>query len=342
MSFVGGMLGMSGGNSGGAGLNYKAASTPIYNPTSPEQVQGAYGNAQFGLNQQQQYLGALQGQNGIGNQANVYQQQQALAAQLQGVANGTGPNPALQQLQNTTGQNVQNQAALMASQRGTGANAGLLARQAAMQGANIQQQAVGQGAALSAQQQLAGLGMLQNQQGMLGNLATQQVGQQANAIQGYNNAAQQEQANLLNASAQNNQANVAMQSNINNANAGIANTAAQGQQKLVQGALGGIGSAVSDLFAKGGSVQINQTGPQSFAGKHLNGVHNYSEGSSLMVPGKPKVEGDSYRNDFVDAKLSPGEIVLPRHVTQSSDPVGSAARFVAAVMAKQGLGGMRR
>lgn len=48
-----------------------------------------------------------------------------------------------------------------------------------------------------------------------------------------------------------------------------------------------------------------------------------------MTPGDDApVPGDSPMNDTVDAKLSPGEIVLPRSVTQSADPVGNAAQFV--------------
>ncbi len=95
---------------------------------------------------------------------NVLGQQQATAGQLQGIANGTGPNPAQAALNNATGQNIASQAALMAGQRGAGANVGLMARQAAQQGAGIQQQAVGQGAEMQAQQQLAALGQLSGQQ----------------------------------------------------------------------------------------------------------------------------------------------------------------------------------
>src|ERR1700679_261280 len=82
----------------------------------------------------QQNQQALQGQNGLGNQSQVY-------GQLQGVANGTGPNPAQAQLAQATGANTANQAALMAGQRGSAANVGLLARQAAQQGAANQQAA---------------------------------------------------------------------------------------------------------------------------------------------------------------------------------------------------------
>lgn len=56
------------------------------------------------------------------------------------------------------------------------------------------------------------------------------------------------------------------------------------------------------------------------------------------VPGKASVKGDSLKNDTVPAKLSPGEVIIPRSVMQSSDPAGNAAKFVAAVMAKKGRG----
>jgi hypothetical protein len=37
------------------------------------------------------------------------------------------------------------------------------------------------------------------------------------------------------------------------------------------------------------------------------------------VPGKAKVQGDSPKNDTVDAKLSPGEVVIPRSATSDDD-----------------------
>lgn len=405
MDFVENLLG-----GGGGGGNFKAQAADLINPTSMGQVNSAYQQAQGGLTQQQAFLNALRGQNGIQNQSDVFGQQQALANQLQGVANGTGPNPALQQLQNTTGQNVANQAALMAGQRGSGANAGLLARQAAMQGANTQQQAVGQGAALAAQQQLSGLGMLQGQQGMMGNLAGQQVGQQGGALQGLNQAGQSEQQQLLNALGQYNNQNVNMQSNMNSSNAGVQSGVAQGQQGLLGGTLGGLGAGLMMLhdggavknYADGGTVD----GPQSYAGKFLKGwmsqpsagndlasmgnVSNANPGagqlnkgmdsfgkglgsaigsfinnqggpdlttaqpnsvnhglmeakggsinakSGVKVPGKASVKGDSLKNDTVPAMLSPGEVVIPRHVMQSDDPIGNSAKFVQAVMNKKG------
>ena len=54
------------------------------------------------------------------------------------------------------------------------------------------------------------------------------------------------------------------------------------------------------------------------------------------IPGKPKVNHDSYSNDNVKALLSPGEVVIPLHVMNSNDPVNGAAKFVAAIIAKGG------
>ena len=197
----GGLFGL--GSGANQGFNYNplgpggVQTNPILNPGNLDQSNNLYDQSQTGINQQQAFVNALQGQNGIANQSNVFNQAQGLANQYQNVANGTGPNPALQQLQNTTGQNIASQAALMAGQRGSGANQGLVARQIGQQGANINQQAAGQGATLAAQQQLAGMQGLQNQQSLLGNLAGQQVGQQANALTGYNQAAQSEVSYLL-------------------------------------------------------------------------------------------------------------------------------------------------
>ncbi len=127
------------------------------------------------MGQQGNLAGQLGGANGVGIQTgavgglqNVLAQQQGTANQLQGIANGTGPNPAQAALNQTTGQNVANQAALMAGQRGASSNVGLMARQAAQQGAATQQQAVGQGATMQAQQELGAINALTGQQQAMG------------------------------------------------------------------------------------------------------------------------------------------------------------------------------
>ena len=152
MAGISGLMGMGGGASG-SGFAAPTASSP--------QLDQAYNQTQQGIGQQQSFVNQLNAQNGLGNQGQVFRQQQGLANQLQGVANGTGPNPALAQLNQTTGQNVANQAAMQAGQRGSSANTGLMV-QAANTGASLQQQAVGQGATLQAQQQFAAMQQLQS------------------------------------------------------------------------------------------------------------------------------------------------------------------------------------
>lgn len=244
MGGVGGLLGTAGG-AGGTGFS-GPISADVVSPVSVGQATTAYGQVQTGLQQQQALLAALQQQNGLQNQSNVYNQ-------MQGIASGQGPNPAQAQLAQATGANVANQNALMAGQRGASQNVGLMARQAAQQGAATQQQAAGQAATMQAQQRLNAL------QGM-GNLATTQAGQQIGATTGYTQAAQNEQANLLNSIAGVNSANVGMQSNINNVNGQLANTQLQGQQAMLGGLMNSMGGAsgmmsgITSMLAKGGKV----------------------------------------------------------------------------------------
>jgi hypothetical protein len=237
---MGGLLGSVGiGSSPGAqGLGFQASGANLQQPTTSAQADTAYNQAQQGIAGQQSFLNALQGQNGIGNQSSVFNQ-------LQGVASGTGPNPAQAQLAQSTGANTANQAALMAGQRGAGANTGLIARQAAQQGGANQQAAAGQAATLQAQQSLGALGQL-------GGIAGQQVGQQAAATGAVTGATQSEQGQLLGAIQGQNTNNVAMQSNINTANAGLANTGAQLQQQNVGGLTGGVATTLG--LAGGGMV----------------------------------------------------------------------------------------
>lgn len=397
MGFMSGIFGSN------KGLNYQASSAPLMQGVNDQQIKDAYQQTQKGLAQQENFMNALapQGQQGMGAQtalSNMYMQQ----------AQGHGPNVAQAQLAQNTQNNIGQQAALMAGQRGTGSNAGLLARQAAQQGGAMQQQAAGQAATLQAQQQLAAQQALQG-------LSGTQIGQQSGAIQGYNQAAQSEQQNLLNALAQYNNASVSNNSSMNNANASVAGHAAQAQQGLLGGLMSGIGS----IFAHGGMVKgyadggdvAASAGPQSFAGKFMQGfrqevpsnnnagvpmaqgqmdmggnnaVQNGSSnmfggmlgalksapsagsagaaplqqagGENVMMPayasggmanlkegggvkGKPKVGGavDTEKNDTVPAMLSPGEVVIPRSVMHSEDPVGNAAKFVQACLAKKGL-----
>lgn len=218
--------------------NAVAGASGIVNPATVDQANQLYGQQQNAIGQQQDFVNALQGA-----YAGLPQQQMALNQQLQGVANGTGPNPALAQLQQTTGQNVANQAALMAGQRGSSSNPGMMARQIAQQGANTQQQAVGQGATLAAQQQLAAMGQLgQQQQNMLG---MQQGAMNANQA-GITGA----QGHILNSIGGQNNANV----NYAGITSGVDMANAKKNNQLASNVMSGIGSALG-MFAEGGEAQ---------------------------------------------------------------------------------------
>lgn len=393
---------------GGIGsLLGNSGSAPVTNPAlSPDQLAGANSAVSHAAGNQQQLVNALGQVGGIQNQQQVYGQQQALASQLQAMSQGAGPNPALAQLNQTTGQNVANQAALMAGQRGAGANAGLIARQAAQQGAATQQQAVGQVASLRAQQQLAAIGALQQQQGMLGGLANQQVSNQMQAQSNLNSLDLAQQQNLLNANQGANaqainqsqfnqqQTNQYLGAGLNAAGSVLGSGILGGKAPtntsvaaapIASGepSLGAVPSAApgsnvfgvsNGVFAQGGEVQPqigsnamlkeNYSGPRSSLGKRLKAYANGGEVKALVspgeiylppakadkvmsgkanpldgekIPGKPAVGGakNSYANDTVEKTLKAGGIVLPRSVTQSSNPSEAAKKFVEALKAKK-------
>lgn len=410
---IGGLLGLGG---GAAGTNFAGPQQAnITAPTNTQQVGQAYTGTQNSLAAQNNLLSALQAQNGLGNQSQVY-------GQLQGIASGA-VNPAQAQFAQNTSQNVANQAALMAGQRGANQNVGLIARQAAQQGAATQQQAVGQEATQQATNQI-------NAIGAAGNLATTQAQQQIGQTNANTQAQQAEQANLLNALQGYNTNTVQSQASVNAGNAALAGQQMTGQQGLIGGTLGSLGlSGFSAAGAAGGEVQKMATGgmpaqpmptngAQSEFGQFLSGggVQQAPQGSVEMTPtwqpksgfggpqkkkapasspvagpqanpvnaaagsnvtaaapagsalslagmdpgmanggmatdfragGKvnaksPKekavAKGNNYSNDKIPAVLSEHEIVLPRSVTMSKDPVKESAKFVAQVIAKRRAG----
>lgn len=345
---IGGILGINGNNN-----NFKAQQANITPGTDASQIGNAYSNALPGIGN----LGTLA--NNLASQGTAGQNSQdALTAALTNQMNGGGPNPAQAQLNQNTGNNIASQAALMAGQRGVGANPGLIARQIGQQGAGIQQNAVGQAATLQAQQQLAAQQQLQN-------LAGTQIGQQQNALTGYNQAAQGEQGILQGALANQNNAAVSSQNNANSTNAGVANNNANTSAGALGSGLNAIGSVfgLPGLFSSGSSSKASglaspspaTTGAQFASGGEVNPksdqvpqsdrmslqyypqhiqdmAHLYHSDAMMkdggVVPGKAKVEGDSLKNDVVPAKLSPGEVVIPRSVMESKNPGEAAKAFV--------------
>jgi hypothetical protein len=358
------------------------------NPFENPYVQGALAAQQGGIGQQQGFANQLGGQNGVGNQNQVYGQYQDIYA-------GKGPNPAKEMLAQATGANVANQAALQAGQRGGSSNVGLIARQAGQAGSNAQQQGAQQASLLQAQQSLGGLGgagniagqqvgqqsnalanlnaLLQGNTSQIGNLTSLQNGGINNAnrnqlaqeqlglgaLQGNQQAQNQANGQLLDASAKQNIASAN--------NAARANEQAQGNQNTItSGVINSVGGALTTALtpekaetkppvkaAYGGVIGNPKLAAVSEADRfpaHIKGIAAIYHGDKLQelekmpkfysggmakdggkVPGKAKMAGDHPANDTVAAKLSPGEVVIPRSVMESDDPAGNAARFVASI-----------
>lgn len=322
MGAIGGMLGTAG---GAAGTGFKGPeSVNLVNPVNGAQLSQADIGVNNSMQSQQQLLQALQGQNGIGNQSQVYNQ-------LQGIANGTGPNPAMAQLNQTTGANVANQAALMAGQRGASSNVGLMARQAAQVGGNIQQQAVGQGATMQANQSL-------NAINAAGGIAGQQVNNQVGQTNANTNAQQAYQQNLLGAQAQYNNAQMGLQSNINTNNTALVGNVQKQQGDVIGGlakgaamAAAAAGGGMITKYADGGdtSFQAPQqpAGPQSKFGQFLKG----STGAAAIQPINPQggggaTGGSDLNNGIADATAALGKGIKKQFATQpDTNPQAQAA-----------------
>ncbi len=242
---AGGVLGAIG-NALGTTNNFQAATANITPGTDASQLQGTFEQQQGAQNQEQTATAPLV----AGSQSAATQQNQ-LAQDYTNQINGTGPNPAAAELNQATGQNIAQQAALAANTRGSSSNAGAIAANNAQQGAATQQNAVGTAATTEAEQQIAAEQNLQN-------LSATQASQAVGATSSLNQGVQSEQNILQNANTAANNANVAMTSNANNTNLQAATANQQGATGLLGGIANGASSLVSgiaSLFEKGGTVK---------------------------------------------------------------------------------------
>lgn len=218
---------------GGLGSLLGGSSTPpalpnITDPVTGAQITDANGTVVASQQALNDYNQTLSTQNGAQNQSDVYNAEGQIAS-------GQGPNPALAQLNQTTGQNVAAEGALAAGQRGASSNVGLIERNAAQQGATTQQQAVGQAATTEANQQLNALNA---QAGIAG----EQVGELQTGLANAAGNATANQGQLLSAQGQYNSNITGGQGSVNSANTPT-NVAAQGETYgLINGGLGGAGS----------------------------------------------------------------------------------------------------
>lgn len=284
---------------------------------------------------------------------NAYNQnlvnQNALAGQLQAQAQGAGPNPAQAMLNNATNQNIQQNAGFLASQKGINPAAAI--RQAGQNQANMSAQAAGQGAAMQAQQQINAQNALSNLYGQVG---SQALNQQNIAQQGYY-APQSINAGI---STSNAKTNAGILGGLLGAG-GTAMAMAHGGVVKENYADGGmIGSMDPSVSAQqffnqqvnapienmkipmGSPKQASQQGGRLMAGGPMDAINAGAVVPTMVVssggkvPGRAEVKGDSLKNDVVNAKLSPGEIVIPRSIAMSENPGDAAKKFVEQELSK--------
>jgi len=312
------------GNVLGTNNNFQATGANIQQGTNANQLNQAYTGAQGALNQATNQSNVLN--NGLNQGA---ASQNTLTQQLQAESVGGGPNPAQAALNQNTGQNIAQQAALAASTRGAGANAGLIAQNAANTGANLQQTAVGQEATQAAQQQL-------NAQNSLQNLASTQVNQGSNATQLANQTQQGEQGILQNANTAANNAAVSQQENLNTTNA--ATSAANQNANL--NVLAGVGKAVSSLggasalFARGGEIPEHLNHVAKIYHPHFaNGGaawQNAPVETGSINPGAP-ANLPQFVNMFANSQgpAKPKPAPAPSNAVPAAQPVTSAVQDTA-------------
>lgn len=253
----------------------------------------------------------------LANQGEARTGQQSLAQLLMAQARGEGPNPAALQLQEGTEANARMAASQIASQRGL--NPALAARGVMDATANINQQAAGQSGVLRAQQQLAAQGQLGT---VLGQQRGQDLGLFGTSVTGQNTQNTGSIQNALGAQAIN--AGVAA------GNASTAGSVIGGVLSGVAGAAGHIASGATGMPAPGGGPGSVDAG---IAGGGITPLRQQQQpgGDPPQMASGGLVPGDSPKNDIVPAKLSPGEIVIPRSIAMAEDAPDRAAAFVRAI-----------
>lgn len=179
------------------------------------------------------------------NAQTAYGQQQQVQGALGQTAAGKGPNPAQEMLRQQTSQNVNQAAGQAASARSV--NPALAARMAVDSGAQMNQQAAGQGATMQAQQSLAA------QNAMMQNAQAMQQGQMGM----FGSAGQLQNAQ--------NQANIANTLGTGQINAGVSAQNAQMGAQMVGGVLNAGGAAAGMALASEGG-EIVPGGVRRYAG----------------------------------------------------------------------------
>jgi hypothetical protein len=270
--------------------------------------------------------------------------QQALMNQLNAQAGGAGSMTGLKLMnalnaqQEGANEQANQSQNIMANAQANALNA---AAQEGSMGSQLNSQLFGQALTKAqAQDQLNRFNVQQQTAAQNANVQAQNQGQQYNL----NNVQNLSNANVTSANqaAYNQQAMTQQQYEDTLQNAGVkaggyqnlagyqnqqAQQAAQAGANLgggIGGTLGGLGAATGMFGTQAQNSYLN-SGKSSGSGTTNNyniglssggQIHDFRKGGT--VPGQAVVQGDSPKNDIVPAMLSPGEIVLPRTMAQSS------------------------
>lgn len=236
-----------------------------------------------------------------------------LISALQSQASGSGPSVAQEMLGRSLDKNIGAAASMASSQRGT--NPALAARMAM----NAQQQAMtdtsGQMAALRAQEMLSAQNQLGGVLGQRGALQNQNLSTLGNLSNQYNQLQLQNALGAQGMTMQNQQFNTEM-----------ARENERNRQKQI--------GTLYDNMMKAGSMALGGGGGGGGFGGIPTGPGGKMSGAAMAEGGL--VPGDHPSNDIVPAMLSPGEIVLPRSVTQAPDAAKRAMAFVEAIKNSKG------
>lgn len=292
-------------------------------------------SAQMGALQslQQQATGGMTPQaraalNQVNQQAGQQAQAQSQAVMQQMRARGQGGSGAELAAALSGGQNAANMASqqsdqIMAQNQNAAQQAALSSGQL---GGQMQAQQFGMNMAKAqAQDQLNRFNVQSQQQAQQANVGAQNQAQAANLanLQNVGNAntssANQELNRQAQAAQQQWQSNLALAQAKAGASSQFGNQMNQQGQQAAQ-SWSNIGSGV-------GTGLATAFGPKASSGGSGGGTTNnyYNQGGPVKdfksgghVDGKAKVKGDSPKNDTVNAKLSPGEIVVPRTMADSA------------------------
>jgi hypothetical protein len=156
----------------------------------------------------------------------------------------------------------------------------------------------------------------------------------ANANTGTSNARTQYNAQVPETVFQNNLGKANAIAGVNQQQANQATNAGKQNAGLISGLIGTgatlMAPQLAPVMAASQAGTGYQNGPPASANTQQYAPAGYDHGGK--IPGHPMVPGDSPKNDFVHAMLSPGEVVLPRSV--ASNPSG-AKDFVQHLMSQR-------